>query len=99
MWDAAAPDQATRQSLDAYNAAVRPADIIDPTAGKQQTLASKLDDAAFARLADPAQASLATQAHLNLVSAPDASRWLHAVPAKDSGNGAEPDCLRAYTLV
>ena len=77
----------TNRALSVYNTMVSPEHVVSATTTevlKQQALSKQIDDRALARLGDPASASLAFQAHLSLVSAPDAGRWLHAVPAKDS---------------
>ncbi len=83
----------TYRALRAYNASVSPENAIAADASglfSQQTLSRCIDDKAFAQLKDPSSASLSFQAHLGLVSAKDASRWLHAAPAKDTGNKVEP---------
>ena len=91
-WDPAAPQTSANQALEAFNAAVDPENRVTPNDGeiRQQVLSRHIDEKIYSNLKDPSRANLAYQAHLGLVSAPDAGRWLFAVPAKDSDDKVEP---------
>ena len=93
-WVFSADGSAEFRSLATFNTSVGPANSVAVSATealRQQDLSRLIDDRAVALLGDASVASLSFQAHLKLVSAPDAGRWLHAVPAKDTDNIVSPD--------